>query len=281
MQSLETSSVDESFNFWNHLRRTAMFAKKNNDPNNTVTVIGQRLGPEFIQTLEENLIPLNTPERRAKPMQTVVAPSKTTTASVSPASKVAGSGPQAISKEEESEISQELQAKEEAKRREADGSRSADQAKKLAVEGSRSFARANDGKAGTLRSGDVAKKTDLDGHRSTAEANEENEARLRSGEEANNTIAEIDHSMVEASSKRVARLWSEKIAKEKEENSPQDDGDGNNSNPEPLNDLQVILSTMAQKEPPSEMENSNATTPPRPKRKRNQDIDIAKENRNG
>ena len=117
--------------------------KKNNDPNNTVTVIGQRLGPEFIQTLEENLIPLNTPERRAKPMQTVVAPSKTTTASVSPASKVAGSGPQAISKEEESKKRQELRAKEEAKRREANGSCSADQAKKLAVEGSRSFARAN------------------------------------------------------------------------------------------------------------------------------------------
>ena len=87
--------------------------------------------------------------------------------------------------------------------------------------------------------------------------------------------------MVEASSKRVARLWSEKIAKEKEENSPQDDGDGNNSNPEPLNDLEVILSTGAQKKPLSEMENSNATTLPRPKRKRNQDIDIAKENRNG
>ena len=57
--------------------------------------------------------------------------------------------------------------------------------------------------------------------------------------------------------------------------------DGNNSNPEPLNDLQVILSTGAQKEPPSEMENSNATTLPCPKRKRNQDIDIAKENCNG
>ena len=82
------------------------------------------------------------------------------------------------------------------------------------------------------------------------------------------------HSMVEASSKRVARLRSEKIAKEKEEHSPQDDGDENNLNPEPLNDLQVILSTRAQKEPPSEMENSNATTPPRPKQKRNQDIDI-------
>ena len=115
MQSLETSSVDESFNFWNHLRRTAMFAKKNNDPNNTVTVIGQRLGPEFIQTLEENLIPLNTPERRAKPMQTVVAPSKTTTASVLPASKVAGSGPQAISEEEESEKRQGLRAEEKRK----------------------------------------------------------------------------------------------------------------------------------------------------------------------
>ena len=149
------------------------------------------------------------------------------------------------------------------------------------VEGSRSFARANNGKAGTLRSGDVAKKTDLDGPRSTAEANEENEAWLRSGEEANDTIAEIDHSMVEASSKKVARLWSEKIAKEKEENSPQDDRDGNNSNPKPWNDLQVILSTGAQKESPPEMENSDATTPPRPKRKRNQDIDIAKENRNG
>ena len=43
-----------------------------------------------------------------------------------------------------------------------------------------------------------------------------------------------------------------------------------------MNDLQVILSTGARKEPPSEMENSNATTPPRPKRKRNQDIDIAR-----
>ena len=92
---------------------------------------------------------------------------------------------------------------------------------------------------------------------------------------------ETDHSMVAASLKRVARLRSEKIAKEKEENSPQDDGDGNKLNPEPLNDLQVILSTRAQKEPPSEMENSNATTPQRPKRKRNQDIDIAKENCNG
>ena len=216
-----------------------------------------------------------------KPMQTIVAPSKTTTASVLPALKVAGSSPQAISKEEESEKRQGLRAEEEAKRREADRSCSADQAKKLAVEGSCSFARANNRKAGMLQSGDVAKKTDLDGPRSTAKANEENEARLRSGEEASNTIAEIDHSMVEASSKRVARLWSEKIAKEKEENSPQDVGDGNNANPEPLNDLQVILSTWAQKEPPSEMENSNATTLLHPKQKRNQDIDIAKENRNG
>ena len=120
MQSLETSSVDESFNFWNHLRRTAMFAKKNNNPNNTVTVIGQRLGPEFIQTLEENLILLNTPERTAKPMQTVIAPSTTTTASVLPALKLAGSGPQAISEEEESEKRQGLQAEEEAKSREAE-----------------------------------------------------------------------------------------------------------------------------------------------------------------
>ena len=88
-----------------------------------------------------------------------------------------------------------------------------------------------------LRSGDVAKKTKLDRPCSTAKANKENKARLQSGEEAKDTIAEIDHSMVGASSKRVARLQSEKIAKEKEENSPQDDRDGNNWNPEPLNNI--------------------------------------------